>query len=173
MNRFLVKITAVVLVGLLIITGLICLIGFTIGDKIGVLHAVIFFGLSVLLGGSAVMFIFRNSEYREKLSVKVMLLGIFICLLLFWNGYGWINSLSAANEVKEYNSVVNSARTPYRSFFTEYVKFDNPEGEECEKKIYEFPGDGYESGDKIKVKERLGGFGYPIYEIKKIDKANN
>ncbi len=171
MNKFLVKITAVVLIGLLVVTGLLCLVGFKIGGELGALHIGIFFGLSILVGGSAVMIIYNDSEHREKLSSTALIFAIIICMLLFWKGYGWLNSLSAGNEVKEYKSVVTYVGIPYRSFFAEEVEFENPEGEECKKRMFALPGDGYETGDIINVKERMGGFGYTVYEIKFIEQS--
>lgn len=162
-NKFLAKLSAVILVGLLLVVGIDCLIGFTLGGKIGILHVALFFIASFVLGTLASIFLYIKDRVIEMPKTAIITsMAIFFLVLCL--GYGGINSISKSSDYLEYQTVISYVETPYKTFHNNYY-FEDLNGERQVFRRIMGTGVDYEYGDKINVKEYQGGFGYPVYEI--------
>lgn len=163
MNKFLAKLAAVILVGLLLVVGIDSLIGSTVGGKIGMPHIILFFIASFVLGTLGSIFLFIKDRVIE-MPKNAILISMAVFFLAFCLGYGGLNSISKSSDYLEYQTVISYVKTPYKTFHNNYY-FEDLNGEQQVFRRIIGTGVDYEYGDKINVKEYQGGFGYPVYEI--------
>ena len=164
MNKLLIKLTAVILVGLLLVIGALCLIGFLIGGRLTWLHFALFAACSLLYGAAAGYVLLGDEKEKRTTAIVVAFLLFFG---LFWSGYGCLNTLSRSNDFLEYQSTVTYIDLPARQLLFETVYFTDSEGQEAHKTVLQALNteNYYDDGVAITVKEYQGGFGYPTYEI--------
>ena len=163
-NKFLAKLSAVILVGLLAVVGILCLIGFLIGGRVTALHMVLFAASSAALSLLAAFVLFRNEKERRTTAAIVAFI---VFIAAFCSGYGFLNELSRSNEYTEYQSTVTYVGVEYKQIVFERVYFTDRNGSETYKTVFQTLNQEnyYDDGTPINVKEYQGGFGYPVYEI--------
>lgn len=145
-----------------------CIIGFTIGNKIGAMHIVILTAIHIILSSLAIVFI-KGSEYRKTAGYKEALIITTIGLVaLSAVMYGGFNKMSAGSESVEYETYVEYTNQ-YRGIMFMQVYFNDVQGNTAcvsDKNILWFDEDTYpEYGTPLTIREKQGGFGYPVYEI--------
>lgn len=164
MNKFLAKLTAVILVGLLFVIGVDCLIGITLGGAIRPLYIVLFFAASVAAGVVGGLVLFGKEGQKTRTAAFVIAV---IIILLMYGCYGALNSISKGSDYVTYQTEV-TATEHYRYTIFDTVMFTDSRGNTARvKKFDAVAADDfkYEEGKAIRVTEWKGGFGYPVYEI--------
>lgn len=162
------KILITVILLLCAVIGTDCIIGFTIGKKIGAVHILILTAIHLILSYLAIVFI-KGSEYKKTTGYKEALIITTIGLVaLSAVMYGGFNRLSAGNESVEYETCVEYT-DQYRGIMFMQVYFNDMQGNTAcvsDKNILWIDEDTYpEDGTPITIREKQGGFGYPVYEI--------
>lgn len=162
---------AVILVGLVAVTGIICLIGFTIGGRMHPVHFAIFLAASLALGTAASVVLYMKDQVIE-MPKNAVIIATLLFFFAFIGGYPALNSVSKEAEYISYQSEVTEVSYSYRNIVFETVHFKDSEGNEAKKIAFQTlnADEDYDFGTKIQVKQWQGGFGYPVYEIEKVTK---
>ena len=164
LSKTLVKITVLLFAGLLLCIGVCCAIGFTVGGAPDLPKQIAFFTVSLLFGILSAIFLKQD----KSLSRVLILLITAIFFVAVCCGYTALNRLSSSEDYIEYQTEITDINY-YGKSFCEEICFPDRSGNEAvviryNLGIYEndqVP----EEGKTITVREKQGGFGYPVYKI--------
>lgn len=163
-----IKILITVILLIFAVIGIDCAVGFTIGGRIRLIHILIIVTVSLVLTFLSILFINgkgyeKSGSYKETLILVTIGLVAVCCVM-----YTGLNRLSASNDTVVYDTYIESSNHYYRSIFMEII-FEDRDGNMAsayDKNIIWFDDDSYpDEGVPITIRERQGGFGYPVYDI--------
>lgn len=153
------------------IIGFVCLVGFTIGNRFGWFHLCFFAGISAIISYLSILFI-NGRDFVKSKKLKEPLIILVIALTVIFNFmYNGINELGAGNEVTTYDTKVEYSYTG-RQFHTDigfYDKNGNMQEIRDYTQIWTDDESCPEEGAIITIEERQGGFGYPVFEMTRVN----
>lgn len=162
------KILITVILLIFAVIGVDCIIGFTIGGEIRLIHIVILVAIHLVLTYLSILFI-NGKEYEKSDSYKEALILITIGLVaISYVMYGGLNRLSASNDSVVYDTYIEETNSHEKTIFTEigFRDRNNNLAHAWDKIIIWYDDDTFpREGVPITIRERQGGFGYPVYEI--------
>lgn len=162
------KILITVILLVFAVIGIDCIIGFTIGGEIRLIHIVILVAIHLVLTYLSILFI-NGKEYEKSDGYKEALILITIGLVaISYVMYGGLNRLSASNDSVVYDTYIEETNTYEKTIFTEvgFRDRNNNLGHAWDKTIMWYDDDSFpEEGAPITIREKQGGFGYPVYEL--------
>ena len=171
LNKKLVKLILVIIIGALLVVGICTAIGLTIGGAPSLGKQAIFAAAGFLLGYCSVWVLFPEKRKAARLPVESVLAATVIFLILFRFGYDGLNRMTAETKYAEYQTVITGVDYRHRSW-TEEIFFTDRNGNEVSLTRMSpilYTEDEPEEGKTATVRERQGGFGYPVYEITEIN----
>ncbi len=164
-----ILITVVLLMCVIIV--FVCLIGFTIGNRFGWLHLIIFACISAVISYLSILFINGINFTKSNKFFKPFIILIIAITVVFNIMYSGINKLSAGSEIISYDTVVEYSYC-VRQLHTD-IGFYDKNGNMQEiwdfKQIWLDDESCPEEGATIIVEERQGGFGYPVFKITRVN----
>lgn len=164
-----ILITVVLLMCVIII--FVCLIGFTIGNRFGWLHLIIFACISAVISYLSILFINGINFTKSNKFFEPFIILIIAITIVFNVMYSGINKLSAGSEIIAYDTVVEYSYS-VKQLHTD-IGFYDRNGNMQE--IWDFTqiwidDESYpEEGATITIEERQGGFGYPVFKIARVN----
>jgi hypothetical protein len=145
-----------------------CIYGFTIKGEANISYLLLAFFSAIIVSFVLSVIIFKVKNLKtEKFIICFIAIAISFVALSFCL-YNPLNTISAdRNSVKEYESQIERITAPYAIFIFEptfEISFKDDNGETVTVTT-KSPIIDYEEGDKIDVKETMGGFGNKIYDV--------
>lgn len=156
-----------------------CLYGFCIGGKIGFYgnykNNIIYFSFAIVAALIAMIlnfvFICGKDTFSDKKKVQSLLLFAVLVASVMAATYAPLNTISADKDAVEYESVITEINN-YKSIVSYDLSFIDNKGEEISTTLYfgnvyqDFGDDRIaEKGTQILVREKNGGFNFPVYDI--------
>lgn len=166
------KILITVAMLIFVIIGFVCMVGFTIGNRFGWLHLLIFVIISAIISFLSILFI-NGMEYVKSRRLTEPFIVLVIAFTVVFNVmYSGINKISADSEAKIYDTTVEYVYNGKGELHAS-IGFYDKNGNMQEVWDYNFiwfddetcP----EEGATITVEERQGGFGYPVFDLIKVN----
>jgi hypothetical protein len=161
------KASLLITVYLFLIIGFDCLYGFLIGGYATWLHlllsAICAIAFSFLL--TALILSFKQIKTEKFVILFIVFSLIFVSFSKLM--YNPLNDISAGDDYVEYESEILEIGTLSTSFFFEAdfkLELKDKNNKTIQINIYS-PIITYSEGDIVTIREKQGGFGYPIYEI--------
>lgn len=158
------KITAVILIDLLVLSVLYCIYGFTIGGKPELLANVPYtiFSSIILTAVSIFTYLFITKRAIGKNVSPFLLVGIlFISYFASVGVYNWGNEFLSLEEPAEYKSTVINVEQKRTGKSSHYVIYFNDNNGKTVAITDEYNAPAI--GASIEVKEYSGAFGYPVF----------
>lgn len=161
------KIIIAVFADIILLISFICFFGFVIGGAMSLITYIAFALFSVVCAVLTLLFTDSKAFYKSKKLKEITFIIAFVMFFICCGLYPNMNTLSAGEVEVEYESEILNAYTP-KGGISGYIVVEDENGNTVEIADY-YPSSIFdEYGDIVKkahIKKRMGGFGYPIYEI--------